>query len=304
MAEKYYEIVERIVDLLLLKPYGTEISLRQAFDSAYQDDGYEWVRYEGKGWVSSNDGGKTYLIEDMELFDVLSQVQKRMKEEERVLDFSKWDDQAVGVPYNLEFVIKEKKRKKVLCPKCQSSKVVPIIYGMPTYTTFKRAELGEFFLGGCEIMPCQPDYGCHDCGYRWSKEMLPSTAINKVRYIVSSNGPCTLDDMEKWVYEIYPDGKCKMFKYKGQERKAAYKGEETVSTSRVTDLYRKLQNLVKKYPDELIIGYVCDGCSFELQITYKDNRKEIISGDVGGGDFDELMEKFVNKIFVEEKQNE
>ena len=37
--------------------------------------------------------------------------------------------------------------------------------------------------------------------------------------------------------------------------------------------------------------------SYEIQITYSDNRKEVINGDVGGGDFDELMEKFVHKVF-------
>ena len=193
--------------------------------------------------------------------------------------------------------IRVKKHRKVFCPKCKSENVAPIIYGMPTYETFKRAEKGEFFLGGCEIMPCQPDYKCHDCSFSWAKETLPATAIKKVRYIVTSNGPCTLDDMEKLVYEIYPDGKCKLLIYRGRERKASIKEEESVSTNKILELYRGLQKLIKKYPDELIVGYVCDGCNFELQITYSDNRKEVITGDVGGGDFDELMEKFVHKVF-------
>ena len=99
------------------------------------------------------------------------------------------------------------------------------------------------------------------------------------------------------MYEIYPDGKCKLLIYRGRERKASIKEEESVSTNKILELYRGLQKLVKKYPYELIVGYVCDGCSFELQITYSDNRKEVITGDVGGGDFDELMEKFVHKVF-------
>ena len=28
---------------------------------------------------------------------------------------------------------------------------------------------------------------------------------------------------------------------------------------------------------------VCDGCSYELTITYKDNRKKKLTGDLGGG---------------------
>lgn len=44
-------------------------------------------------------------------------------------------------------------------------------------------------------------------------------------------------------------------------------------------------------------GQVCDGCSYELQITYADKRKEIIKGDVAGGTFDSILEKFVHSIF-------
>lgn len=297
MDKNINEIVYRIVDFLLEQPYGTEISIREAYGKVFGEEGYEWIRHNRKGWVSSSDGGKTYLIEDMELFSVLEKVEKMMKSEGRVFDFSKWDDMAVGLPYNIEFVIREKKHRKVFCPKCKSENVAPIIYGMPTYSTFKRAERGEFFLGGCEIMPCQPDYKCRECGYSWSKEMLPATAIKKVRYIVTSNGLCAVEDMKKWVYEVYPDGKCKLFIHSGRERKPLIREEEIVSNNRVIELYRGLQKLVKKYPDELIVGYVCDGCSYELQITYSDNRKEVINGDVGGGDFDELMEKFVHKVF-------
>lgn len=192
-------------------------------------------------------------------------------------------------------------RKEVVCPKCKSEKVAPIIYGMPTYETFKRAEEGEFYLGGCVIMLYQPDYKCHDCGYSWSKEKLPATAITKVRYVVESNGLCDVESMQKWVYEIYPDGNCKMFIYVGKQRKASVKEEKLLSQNKVIKLYRELQKLVKKFPDELIVGHVCDGCSYELQITYKDNRKEIITGDIAGGDFDELMEMFVGKEFNLEK---
>lgn len=48
----------------------------------------------------------------MELFSVLEKVEKMMKSEGRVLDFSKWDDMDVGLHYNIEFVIREKNIEK------------------------------------------------------------------------------------------------------------------------------------------------------------------------------------------------
>ena len=71
---------------------------------------------------------------------------------------------------------------------------------------------------------------------------MPATAIKKVRYIVASNGPCTLDDMEKSVYEIYPDGKCKLLIYRGRDCKASIKEEESVSTNKIMELYRARWN--------------------------------------------------------------
>jgi len=290
-------VMYKVSYYLLGLPFGTEISLKNAVEKAYEDDGCAWVYVDGKGFVFSADKGETHLIIEDDLFDILPMVEKDLKREDRILDFSKYDDQVVGLPYNIPFVIRQKIMPKVFCPKCESEHTAPIIYGYPTPIAFKRAEMGEFFLGGCMVGGIDPDYKCHDCGYSWSKEMLPSTAIKKVRYKVSSNGLCTIDDTKQWVYEVYPDGKCKYYLYLGKSRKAFEKEETTISTNRVATLYRDLQKLVKKYPDELIVGYVDDGCSFELQITYNDNRKEIFEGDVGGGDYDKVMEAFVHKVF-------
>lgn len=100
------EIAENVFCWLMEQPCGTEISLREAFEKTYGDEGYEWVRLENKGWVSSKDGGKTYLIEDMDLFEILTIVKKKMKAENKILDFSKWDNKCVSVAYNLSFVIR------------------------------------------------------------------------------------------------------------------------------------------------------------------------------------------------------
>lgn len=295
MKRNIEEVVWNIVDFLLVQSFGTEISIREAYDTVYAEEGYQWVQFDGKGWVSSKDGGKTYLIEDMDLFDVLAAVKKELKQEGRILDFSQWEDQCVGVPYNLEFVLREKKKRTVYCPKCGSDKVAPIVYGLPTYATMQRAEQGEFFLGGCMVCDGQSDYKCKTCEYDWSHEQLPSTAIKKVRYTIRTQGLETIENSRKWVYEVFPDGKCKCYTYHGREKNADFIEEEVVSENKIKTLYRELQKLIKMQYES--VERICDGCNYTLQITYKDNRRKIVSGDVAGGEYEQVMEFFLGKIF-------
>ena len=42
---------------------------------------------------------------------------------------------------------------------------------------------------------------------------------------------------------------------------------------------------------------VCDGYGYTLQITYKDGRKRVIEGDIGGGTIDGIMGNYLKKIF-------
>ena len=170
----------------------------------------------------------------------------------------------------------------VICPKCRSDRTAPILYGYPSHEAFEAEERGELILGGCEMIDGMPheDYGCLDCGYRWSKELLPATQITKIRYKVVENGPCTIDSQQSWVYEIYPDGRCKEYTYQGQNRKYQFKTEEKVSEKKVYRLACSLQKIIGAplWEKNIIEGQVCDGCSYNLQITYADKRKEIIKG--------------------------
>ena len=188
----------------------------------------------------------------------------------------------------------------VICPKCRSDRTAPILYGYPSHEAFEAEERGELILGGCEMIDGMPheDYGCLDCGYRWSKELLPATQITKIRYKVVENGPCTIDFQQSWVYEIYPDGRCKEYTYQGQNRKYQFKMEEKVSEKKVYRLICSLQKIIGAplWEKNVVEGQVCDGCSFNLQITYADKRKEIINGDVAGGTFDSILEKFVCRL--------
>lgn len=107
MGSKIAEVTEKVFLWLVEQPIGTEISLREAYEEVYKSDGYEWVQHPKKGWVSSKDNGLTYLIEDMDLFEILGCVRSKLKERKRILDFSRWNNMCVGVPYNLPFVIRE-----------------------------------------------------------------------------------------------------------------------------------------------------------------------------------------------------
>ena len=49
------------------------------------------------------------------------------------------------------------------------------------------------------------------------------------------------------------------------------------------------------------IGYVCDGCSYELQVTYLDGHKEFYAGDIDGGTVDELIVSFLRDVFEEDE---
>lgn len=191
----------------------------------------------------------------------------------------------------------------VICPKCSSEKTAPILYGYPSHAFFEAEEHGEIILGGCEMIDGMPhkDYGCLGCGFRWSKELLPATMITKIRYKVVENGLCTLDSRKSWVYEAYPDGKCIEYSYQGQRRRYQFKIEETVSNQKFYKLACRLQKIIGAplWEKNIIEGQVCDGCSYELQITYADKRKEIIKGDVAGGTFDSILEKFIHSIFSE-----
>lgn len=41
---------------------------------------------------------------------------------------------------------------------------------------------------------------------------------------------------------------------------------------------------------------MCDGCSYELTITYSDNRKRKMHGDLGGGTVDKTVTDFLCTI--------
>lgn len=56
------------------------------------------------------------------------------------------------------------------CPRCDSTRVVRIVFGLPTPEMFEAAERAEILLGGCVISEDEPTEACLECGYRFTRE--------------------------------------------------------------------------------------------------------------------------------------
>jgi len=53
-----------------------------------------------------------------------------------------------------------KKKQKPTCIGGHTDHIVPIVYGMPTEETMRKAELGLVHLGGCVMSDSDPKFYC------------------------------------------------------------------------------------------------------------------------------------------------
>ena len=68
-----------------------------------------------------------------------------------------------------------------------------------------------------------------------------------------------------------------------------------IEIEKVMDFYQNVIWLYRLWT-EIEECRVCDGCSYELTITYKDNRKKKLTGDLGGGTVDKTVTDFLCTI--------
>ena len=90
---------------------GSKASIARLVQLHYELLGYESRHLginQGNGWTK--DSGKTYGIASGDLFEVLDCIMKKL-EGKRVPDFSEYEDMIVGLPFNLNFTIREAKQK-------------------------------------------------------------------------------------------------------------------------------------------------------------------------------------------------
>lgn len=57
--------------------------------------------------------------------------------------------------------------KPTQCPKCESKRVAPILYGFPAEDLSDAVKKGEVVLGGCCVSDNDPEWACVDCDHRW-----------------------------------------------------------------------------------------------------------------------------------------
>jgi len=55
------------------------------------------------------------------------------------------------------------------CPNCNSTNVVPIMYGYPGPEAVADSDKGRVHLGGCIVDIMQPDLYCKDCDCKWQR---------------------------------------------------------------------------------------------------------------------------------------
>lgn len=58
------------------------------------------------------------------------------------------------------------------CPACGSTRVVAILYGVPTRKAFEEADAGRLSLGGCCLGNDDPEWRCVDCSVPIHRDAL------------------------------------------------------------------------------------------------------------------------------------
>lgn len=75
---------------------------------------------------------------------------------------------------------------KLVCPKCKSKNIIPIVYGYPSSELFELSGQGKVKLGGCERVfgYMQSNRYCKDCCYDWHVDNLKCDDVKK--YVLNS----------------------------------------------------------------------------------------------------------------------
>lgn len=157
MSENYSKadlrhIAEDLIEDLRECEDGTDITTWQLVNSA----GYEM-----------NEFG------EWDLFDIHDALFRAAKAHHITLDMSVHEGKVEGLPYNLDFIVHNKKAQ-IKCPHCGSTDTARYIYGYPLFSEKMQKKLadGKWMLGGCcissveingEQVSIQPHRICNKC---------------------------------------------------------------------------------------------------------------------------------------------
>lgn len=188
-----------------------------------------------------------------------------------------------------------------ICPKCKSSDVIPIMYGYPSQEAVEMAEQGKLKLGGCTVYGISGDMAdrfCRKCQHEWCIGDFLAEDIVKVRFRYWSNwGFFDPESMieEQWAFDVFSDGRIRYSSYPRASRRVLDSAKVSVPREQVRDFFQKVVQILNR-PVDIIECKVCDGCSYEFCITYPDNRKKKLYGDLGGGTVDKTVMDFLLSI--------
>lgn len=112
-------------------------------------------------------------METFDLFDLHDALFKAARANHITLDMSEHKDKVEGLPFNLTFVVRNKKAQ-IKCPRCGSQNIARYIYGYPAFSEEmqKMLDEGKWVLGGCCISSVEidgqrvetmPARKCNDC---------------------------------------------------------------------------------------------------------------------------------------------
>lgn len=184
---------------------------------------------------------------------------------------------------------------KLVCPKCKSKNIIPIVYGYPSSELFELSGQGKVKLGGCERVfgYMQSNRYCKDCCYDWHVDNLKCDDVKKVRFKFWKNFCCENSKEEnQWAYDIYSNGKIKYCSYPVNSKNIINKVESSIDALKVNEFYDDLLFQFKPW-SYAIENTVEDGCSYELVITYTSNQTKKHTGDISGGSIESLVLDFL-----------
>ena len=93
---------------------------------------------------------------------------------------------------NAKLIRKKKKKNARKCPKCKSTRIASILYGMPAFSEKLEREMedGKIVLGGCCVTDDDPKWQCADCGQELFRGLTIKKIISGGQTGAFPAGPC------------------------------------------------------------------------------------------------------------------
>ena len=100
ISSKLYSVIRAMED-------GSKASIGKLVSQLLSSRGYTYQSLDGingHGWTK--DDCKTFILNEMDLFDVLDKTESALYGDVS-LDFSNYQDMIVGLPYNMQFTVRQ-----------------------------------------------------------------------------------------------------------------------------------------------------------------------------------------------------